>query len=337
MKYSKFYLYVIAALSLTLFACSELKNDIAEPVSISVHGSTAMQKASPTFHGLLLPTKKMTDCGQCHSQNYSGGTAMVSCASAQCHPTITVHTENIMNPSSAGFHGKYIANLSYNMDQCKQCHGATYSGGVSSPTCKPCHKQTMGPEACNTCHGDFSNPTLIAPPRSLNNAINTSDPSVGAHTKHLIDAGFSSTVACSECHKVPGGLKSAGHIDNTPRAEIFFGTIASSGSTAPSYNTSTYKCDNTYCHGGFSFSKANSEYQFVYTADKITGNNYKPVWNKVDGSETKCGTCHGLPPTGHTSSTLKGCATCHIGVVDEYGKIIDKTKHINGKIDVFGR
>jgi len=28
---------------------------------------------------------------------------------------------------------------------------------------------------------------------------------------------------------------------------------------------------------------------------------------------------------------------CHSGVVDENGNIADKTKHVNGKVNVFGR
>jgi predicted CxxxxCH...CXXCH cytochrome family protein len=103
-----------------------------------------------------------------------------------------------------------------------------------------------------------------------------------------------------------------------------------------SYSSTANKCTNSYCHGGFAFSKASSQYQFAYTADKIEGNNYQPLWNKVDGTQMACGTCHGLPPTGHVSSDLKSCATCHTGIVDKYGKIIDASKHMDGKINVFG-
>ncbi len=68
----------------------------------------------------------------------------------------------------------------------------------------------------------------------------------------------------------------------------------------------------------------------------MVGNNFSAKWNQVDGSQAECGSCHGLPPTGHQASTLTACVNCHIGVVDNQGNIIDKTKHINGVKNVFG-
>ncbi len=50
----------------------------------------------------------------------------------------------------------------------------------------------------------------------------------------------------------------------------------------------------------------------------------------MDGTQAKCGTCHGLPPTGHIAAPITSCYLCHQGVVDEMGNIIDKDKHING-------
>ena len=77
--------------------------------------------------------------------------------------------------------------------------------------------------------------------------------------------------------------------------------------------------------------------QFAYSADKMEGNKRNVIWNKVDGSEVVCGTCHGLPPIGHTNfGGLNTCANCHIGVVNAQGQIIDKTKHMNGVKNVFG-
>jgi len=75
----------------------------------------------------------------------------------------------------------------------------------------------------------------------------------------------------------------------------------------------------------------------------MSGSNFSPVWN-AGGQQAACGTCHGsvtsqgpsIVPKGHNFSEIIGCAGCHTGVVDNTGKIIDKTKHINGKINVFG-
>jgi hypothetical protein len=65
----------------------------------------------------------------------------------------------------------------------------------------------------------------------------------------------------------------------------------------------------------------------------IVGGNASPVWT----ASAACGTCHGLPPTGHTAATLTTCVNCHSGMIDATGTITDKTKHVNGKINVFGQ
>lgn len=336
MRSRKFYILILIVGIIT-FACSELQNELIEPVKVSVHGSSAMLKTASTFHGKILLNNKLDDCRRCHAQDLSGGTAQVGCSTNNCHPTITVHTKSIMDPTSNGFHGKFIAGKNWNMDGCASCHGVNYAGGLSSPSCNTCHKHENGPEACNTCHGDFSNPSQVAPPRALNNAIETTDPGVGAHAYHLTKIKMMDTnVKCEECHTVPATLKSAGHLDNLPKAELNFSGLTNEGSTKTSYEFSAKQCFNSYCHGNFSLKKSTSDYQWAYTAEIMTGNNYSPKWTKVDGTEGKCGTCHGLPPTGHQASDLRSCTTCHQGVIDQTGKIIDTKKHIDGKINVFG-
>ena len=44
------------------------------------------------------------------------------------------------------------------MKQCQQCHGSNYNGGTAQSSCynSGCHNTPGGPEACNTCHGDFA-------------------------------------------------------------------------------------------------------------------------------------------------------------------------------------
>lgn len=337
MRYTKFYLTIVLILSLIITSCSEIQDEITPPEKVSVHGIDFMKKSSENFHGKKLVNGSMESCKDCHSQNYSGGTAQVSCSSNNCHPGITVHTANIMNPNSAEFHGSFIAARAWNMSQCTQCHGSNYGGGLVSPTCNSCHKNPNGPEACNTCHGDFGNIQRIAPPRDLNRGISTTSPSVGAHTAHLYTPQIGAAVLCNECHKVPGGLYTTGHVnDGTPKAEVIFGSLSNKGSVTTSYDFSSNKCSNSYCHGNFKFAKANSSYPFAYTEDFMVGRNFSPDWKKVDGTQAACGTCHGLPPTGHMAAELRACATCHQGVVDAQGKIIDKTKHINGQINVFG-
>ncbi|MEW6702323.1 MAG: cytochrome c3 family protein [Bacteroidota bacterium] len=333
MKHTKFYFLLITILSVTLFSCSELKDDITTPLKIGVHGLNVLNPASQNFHGLTVKEKTLESCKQCHSANFSGGTAKLSCL--ECHEAVDVHKEGILDHDSAAFHGEYIAEKGWSLSICSQCHGKQYQGGVAAVACIKCHTNPGGPEACNTCHGNFNDTTKIAPPRDLEDGTETTESGVGAHSTHLYNVKIASNVKCSDCHTVPASYSSIGHIDSSVGAELTFSKISNYEIGSASYDRNTFKCSNTYCHGGFEFSKAKSQYQFIYVEDKIQGNNFNPVWNKVDGSQAKCGTCHGLPPKGHAASEIRSCGTCHQGVVDANGVIIDPSKHLNGKVDVF--
>jgi hypothetical protein len=338
MRYKKLLLIVLFIIGVIFTSCSDLKNDITSPTKIGVHGASALDQSSSSFHGIKVKTSGgLKSCRQCHSADLNGGTAQVSCTTSNCHPAINVHQAGINDTLSSEFHGKYIAAINWDLKQCTQCHGNDYAGGVASPTCKTCHTNSAGPEACNTCHGNFKDPNYIAPPNSVDGTKDTNDPGAGAHSTHLYNVKITSNnVACAECHIVPTSFNSAGHINANGKAQVIFGAVANYGGVNSSYDFSTNKCSNTWCHGNFAFSKANSDYPTFYTADKIEGENFSPQWNKVDGSQAKCGTCHGLPPKGHVYAEITGCIDCHPGVVDKYGNIADKTKHMNGKIDVFG-
>ena len=72
------------------------------------------------------------------------------------------------------------------------------------------------------------------------------------------------------------------------------------------------------------------------------------MWN--DPSAAECGTCHGdptkatlsekaLPKTsaeGGTHPNVLTCSGCHGGVVDSNLKIISPSKHMDGKLNLFG-
>ena len=387
MKHISIQIIFAVFIGLIIAACSDVRDDLTSPASVSVHKSGVLTSASTDFHGnLLIGKKDFSDCQKCHSADLSGGTAGVSCATDNCHPTVSIHQGNIVSPDSPNFHAKYMQTHGYKMSQCKQCHGdnfqgqiasptcqtchstitvhkdgdkspssdnfhgkyimannfdmsgcrdchgATYAGGLISISCNNCHKDPGGPEACNTCHGDFNTTGHSAPGRAINGETSTTYPGVGAHASHLYTTTLSSNVVCSDCHTVPDKVSSPGHIENSP-AEV---KLSSQPANA-SYDYNTNKCANTYCHGNFSFPKSATQYDFAYTADAMTGNNFTPTWTKVDGTQAECGSCHGLPPAGHFAVGIEHCGDCHIGVVDDAGHIIDQTKHINGKIDVFGR
>src|SRR3989304_5929680 len=255
-------------------------------------------------------------------------------------PTVAgVHKPGNLDVMSPDFHGNIIKNNNWSYQECKQCHSANYKGGITGQSCFTCHTQTAGPEACNTCHGNFSDPSRIAPPRDINRNTATSIKSVGAHSKHLYTNTLGNKVDCTNCHVVPNSLGDSGHIDSPLPVEVILSGLAVSNIAGnASYNSQSVSCSNTYCHGNFEFKKtdADPDYQFAYTADKMVGNNFSPIWTKVDGSQKDCGTCHGLPPVGHIQVPLSSCFYCHTGVVDSTGNIIDKEKHMNGYKSVRG-
>ncbi|HZW40203.1 MAG TPA: CxxxxCH/CxxCH domain-containing protein [Ignavibacteriaceae bacterium] len=251
---------------------------------------------------------------------------------------LSYHGPGILNPSAPDFHGNLIKNNHWSMQPCKQCHAANYTGGIAKVSCRTCHTGENGPESCNTCHGNFNDPSRIAPPRGVNGDTSNSYRGVGAHPNHLYVNALGNRVRCGSCHNFPQSVYAPGHLDSDLPAEVNLkGLSIFSGAANASYDPNTLTCANTYCHGNFEFSKDTAvvENQFAYIEDKIVGNKASVVWNSsLDGSQIQCGSCHGLPPVGHLQVPVNQCAACHGEVVDENLNIIDKTKHINGEINV---
>jgi predicted CxxxxCH...CXXCH cytochrome family protein len=213
-----------------------------------------------------------------------------------------------------------------------------------------CHVDAGGtaksPEACNTCHGQFRAPATdalsAAPPKSVLGDSLESAHGVGAHRKHLATGQLGKGVKCQECHTVVSTVFVTGHLDTRVPAEVAFGDTLARLKTAdgthtpsPSYSAATLKCSGTYCHGDWKVRRATSPYQFAYSDTVMVGAKYAPLWTGGT-SEATCSTCHALPPAGHIPAPLTGCTSCHAEVVNGSGNIIDKTKHVNGKVNVFG-
>ena len=246
------------------------------------------------------------------------------------------HQNGFAVPASNNFHGKFLKSNNWDMQKCQQCHAADFSGGLTNSSCNTCHTAPGGPLACNTCHGDFSDPTKIAPPRAINGDTTTTYAGVGAHSNHLYTNKIGNKVECNNCHTVPSSVFEPGHLDSQLPAEVKLSGIANQGiASNAAYNPSDNSCSNTYCHGNFEFSKADADPtdQWVFTEDKIVGNNQTVIWTSVNSGQAKCGSCHDLPPKGHLGFQefpISSCSAYHQGVVDQYGNIIDKEKHING-------
>ena len=253
-------------------------------------------------------------------------------------PELTIHREGILDKDSPTWHGNLVRENSWNLRACQNCHSADYSGGITGSSCLSCHTQPSGPEACNTCHGDFTDPAIIAPPQDTNNNTSTDSTGVGAHVSHLYQNDLGSQIPCSTCHVVPQDYFDPGHaVDDPLPAEVIFSPLAVHNiAVNPVYDHPSATCSDTYCHGNWEFLKDSSSNQFAYTDDKMIGNIRSVVWNEVGVGQADCGSCHDLPPQGHIPAEITACGNCHTGIVDSDGNIIDTDKHINGEKNVFG-
>lgn len=193
----------------------------------------------------------------------------------------SIHPSGILDPGSAEFHGAELARRDWDFALCASCHGDDFAGGASGASCLGCHEE--GPTACSTCHAER--------------------PETGAHPAHLGEGPAQRSWSCAECHEVPARWDDEGHIlrqgaaDPSP-AEVRFGaTAAQTPSFAarrapPSYDASTGRCSDVYCHG-----------------DVLTdggGADTRPTWSAP--GQAACGSCHGDPPPSHADDR---CATCH--------------------------
>lgn len=343
LKVKYIFLYLLAILfSVFVFSCSELNNDIPPAPEINTHGDSVYSPTSENYHPKTIAgsTNGMYDCQECHAADFSGGTAKVGCNTIDCHPTIAVHVNGVIDPASENFHGKYIRNDQWDMSGCQSCHAEDYSGGYVSPTCLDCHTYVGGPENCTTCHGSS---TSNAPPTDINGNSLTNERGVGAHQIHLKGGDVGRNLTCTECHNVPGGVYTPGHVDSDLPAEVFMNnprtnTITNDPSTSeydpgldlfvpsPAYNINDLTCSNTYCHGYFKNGNLEN----------------KPIW--TNPATSACGSCHGnetspLPKTqneGGTHPVSPNCSNCHGGVIDQNGNIINPSKHIDGLLNLFG-
>jgi len=297
----------------------------------SSHGSAA--KAAPgTSQGFAY-------CTQCHGADFVSGIGL-SCRT--CHTTAPHPIAPNWRANGAITHTTTDTN---NASACSTCHNATtpnlaapnfarfanspagsFKGGT--PDCfsaSLCHGDVRKTTNCDACHSTAA----TNPFKSMAGATATSDAKVGAHVKHLNAStqtpAYSSNISCSECHAVPGAPAISGSHRNGTN-NIAFGTLAKTGSLAPTYTPATGVCANTYCHG---------------TTLTGGGSNKSPLWNQSNYLAAGCATCHGYPPTtvrngAAAHSTSSSCSGCHSHVNATNNGFSDPSKHINGTVEASG-
>jgi predicted CxxxxCH...CXXCH cytochrome family protein len=189
---------------------------------------------------------------------------------------------------------------------------------------------------CSLCHGNAEHPY---PPRSLSGQVEPTYLGVGSHESHLNPDSterFSRKVDCSECHDPVTHFNDPSHIGPNPdnRAEIIFGSLARNSLPGDSIPHPIYdgngKCSNVYCHGNFRQGNRNAQ----------------PVFNNP--GSVVCGSCHGDPAMGNPTPgapnnfqsphfsfyTIQFCANCHGSVIDSSGSFVNKSRHVNGQVDL---
>ncbi|RMF56349.1 MAG: hypothetical protein D6743_20400, partial [Calditrichaeota bacterium] len=146
---------------------------------------------------------------------------------------------------------------------------------------------------------------------------------------------FSDGVECESCHVVPAAFSAPTHIDGDDEAELVFGGLAVLNQVTPQWQEDPRTCTDTYCHGNWELQKSEANFPTLFIAETMRGEAAEPVW--TDPSTVTCGSCHALPPEGHQPFEITDCHNCHASVVDGEGNIVDKGKHVNGKINVFSQ
>lgn len=205
-------------------------------------------------------------------------------------------------------------------------------------TCGDCHgspppRHFTG--ACSGCHAEANatGTSLMSPRLHVNGSVDLGDgsgtcgachgkgddpwPTTGAHAKHRAPTS-AAAVECAACHTVPTTFgPGTGHPAGGAPIVTFSGVAVARNAPATYANGS---CKDVYCHG--------------QNLEGVTA--AMPAWNDKSGAESKCGSCHGLPPSApHISNTR--CDFCHGTVeITAAGPAILPPKrdlHIDGQIN----
>jgi predicted CxxxxCH...CXXCH cytochrome family protein len=171
---------------------------------------------------------------------------------------------------------------------------------------------------CNVCHGNADN---AAPPKGINGVVDPTYPGVGLHQPHVRTGLLRQQgVACSECHIVPQKITDPGHL-GTPPAPVVFGPLASAYGHTPTWDRTSGKCSNVYCH----------------VSPVADGKIPEPIWTQPKTQEPACDMCHGYPPSAAPHTGQTNCNACHADTVLADGTINRTTDaHINGQVETSG-
>lgn len=238
-----------------------------------------------------------------------------TCESSYCHrDALPVWTEPRDSTTACGScHGLPPPAPHPQSDRCSVCHGEVIDEErhFIAPERHVDGVVDYAPGDCKSCHGSDRNP---APPLDTRGNASPSAIGVGAHQAHLAGGMNGRPLECNECHVVPEHVEDPTHADGLP-AEVTFAGIARADGRRPAWDEASATCTGSYCH-----------------APTPGDRRASPVWNEEQ--PLACSSCHELPPPlPHPQSET--CSACHGAVVDTDNRtIIDKSRHVNGVVDV---
>jgi len=310
MIHSRWLLAMLTLVMVGLLAgCGSKLNSEWDPISAEEARHPFDDRAE---HGEYLATADydFNACTDCHGETLRGvelgdPTDPVR-ACTECHRT----DNHIVYFDNAFEHIQWMGENEYAMDGCYACHksselaaqGPDVEFGPTCGTAAGCHDATLGPTACNTCHGEMGEDAA---------ATENWAPDAGAHTAHVAHDGPYASISCNACHKQPSQPEATGHYnDSTPgMVEMTFGDVASSGGSDPEWDVDASTCSNVHCHGGVEMD-----------------------W-RFENVEFSCASCHTYPPEGsHPDNS--NCSECHGSVVDtDNTTFVAPGLHVNGTVN----
>ncbi|HZV81844.1 MAG TPA: CxxxxCH/CxxCH domain-containing protein, partial [Geobacteraceae bacterium] len=285
------------------------------------------------------------DCHVCH--NTGGTTSPLNHANGKIDFRFNGLGQNTryMGISS----GSITPGTAYGTCSNSDCHGRfTRAWGTAS----------SGLTMCEKCHGSATSARGFYNTRGPSGTLSVYSTGVGVHDIHIQNlnsprkatfnrfTSYAIGFKCNQCHNVPTGPFTAGHIDTALPAEVPFSHVSSFAHkgdvygyySTPTYNFGTQACSNIWCHGaGMNSNRGAGAY--AGTTPPVRTN---PKWNVpylTGNGSTDCTKCHALPPAApdasytHFGKTLNTCVSCHQHLTNDAHGFKDKSLHVNGKID----
>lgn len=332
------------------------------PACTTCHAEPQGVLACPTCHGSGARSYPPRDlcffpgdatAGGAHAAHVQGSAARPGgYACSTCHPNPPAEVigaqhgngivDVVFDPNVVAAGGTYDATSGSCTVSCHHVGGARPTPAWSETAkmgCSDCHGSPPAnhfPGSCNNCHAEANaqGTALSGGPLHLNGTVDLGDgsgrcgachghgddpwPSTAAHPAHH-SPSLSAPVACTNCHAVPQTILDSTHLDGT--VHVTFGGLAAARGATPRWDGRS--CASVACHG-------------ANLADPVSA----PQWTDTSGAPSKCGACHGVPPSQHTTSTSCGWSNCHgseVGETPSGTPLLTPSGlalHVNGVIDV---